>query len=98
MYIRAAKYKPVVIKDPYKVIMYPYVTEKMMMLIEKSNSLAFIVKDTSTKNGIKQAVEKLFECKVKAVNTQLMKHGKLAIVSLEPEFSASDIGMRIGIF
>ncbi len=98
MYIRAAKYKPVVIKDPYNVVMYPYVTEKMMMLIEKSNSLAFIVKDTSTKNSIKQAVEKLFECKVKAVNTQLMKHGKLAIVSLEPEFSASDIGMRIGIF
>ena len=98
MYVRVAKYKPVTIKDPYNVIMYPYVTEKTMMLVEKNNTLTFIVKDTSTKNGIKQSVEKLFECKVKSINTQMMKHGKLAIVSLEPEFSASDIGMRIGIF
>lgn len=90
--------KPLQIRDPYNVIRYPYVTEKTMNLIEINNSLSFIVGNKATKDVIKLAVEKLFECKVKSVNTMRTKHGKMAIVTLMPEYSASDLGMRIGIF
>jgi len=84
--------------NPFDVIMYPYVTEKTMNLMENLNRLEFVVKRDSTKNQIKKAFEDLFEAKVKNVNTRILKDGKHAIITLTPEYSAEDIGMRIGIF
>jgi large subunit ribosomal protein L23 len=84
--------------DPYDIIYHPYVTEKTMNLMERKNALEFIVKRETSKQQIKRAVEKLFEAKVRDVNTKITKNGKHAIVTFMPEFKAEDIGMRIGIF
>ena len=84
--------------DPYDIIFHPYVTEKTMNFMEKNNALEFVVKRNADKKQIKEAVEQLFEVKVKDVNTRITKHGKHAIVVFMPEFKAEDIGMRIGIF
>jgi large subunit ribosomal protein L23 len=84
--------------NPFDVIMYPYVTEKTMNLMENLNRLEFVVKRDSTKDQIKKAFEDLFEAKVKHVNTRILKDGKHAIITLTSEYSAEDIGMRIGIF
>lgn len=84
--------------DPYDIIYHPYVTEKTMNLMEKNNALEFIVKRNANKKQIKQAVENMFEVKVKNVRTKITKNGKHAIVTFTPEFKAEDIGMRIGIF
>jgi ribosomal protein uL23 len=84
--------------DPYDIIYHPYVTEKTMNFMEKNNALEFVVKRNANKKQIKAAVEKMFEAKVKAVNTRITKKGKHAIVIFMPEFKAEDIGMRIGIF
>ncbi|HDH45519.1 MAG TPA: 50S ribosomal protein L23 [Thermococcus sp.] len=84
--------------DPYEIILYPYVTEKTMEAIEKKNALEFIVARKANKKQIKEAVEKAFNVKVKSVNTKITKRGKHAIVTLEPEYSAEEVGMRIGIF
>ena len=84
--------------DPYEIILYPYVTEKSMEAIEKKNALEFIVIRRANKKQIKEAVEKAFNVKVKSVNTKITKRGKHAIVTLMPEYSAEEIGMRIGIF
>ena len=84
--------------DPYKIIFHPFVTEKTMNFMEKNNALEFVVKRSADKKIIKEAVEKLFEVKVKDVNTRITKKGKHAIVTFMPEFKAEDIGMRIGIF
>ena len=84
--------------DPYKVIFHPYVTEKTMNFMEKNNALEFVVKRSADKKTIQNAIEKLFEVKVKDVNTRITKRGKHAIVKFMPEFKAEDIGMRIGIF
>ncbi|UCF50561.1 MAG: 50S ribosomal protein L23 [Thermoplasmatales archaeon] len=84
--------------DPYNIIFHPYVTEKTMNFMEKNNALEFVVKRNADKNTIKKAIEKLFEVKVKEVNTRITKTGKHAIVIFMPEFKAEDIGMRIGIF
>lgn len=85
-------------KDPYDIIFHPYVTEKTMNFMEKNNALEFVVRRTATKDQIKRAVETMFEAKVKRVNTRITKEGKHAIVTFMPDFSAEDIGMRIGIF
>ena len=84
--------------DPYDILYHPYVTEKTMNLMERNNALEFIVKRDTNKQQIKNAVETLFEVKVKDVNTKITKRGKHAIVIFMPEFKAEDIGMRIGIF
>jgi large subunit ribosomal protein L23 len=84
--------------DPYDIVFHPYVTEKTMNFMDKNNALEFVVRRNSDKKQIKEAVEKLFEVKVKEVKTRITKHGKHAIVTFMPEFKAEDIGMRIGIF
>ena len=84
--------------DPYEIIYHPFVTEKTMNFMEKNNALEFVVKRSANKLQIKAAVEKLFEVKVKDINTRVTKRGKHAIVTFMPDFKADDLGMRIGIF
>jgi len=84
--------------DPHKIIYHPFVTEKTMNFMEKNNALEFVVKRDATKKQIKDSIEKMFEVKVKNVNTRITKKGKHAIVKFMPDFKAEDIGMRIGIF
>ena len=63
-------------KDPrhYDVILSPVITEKATMASER-NQVIFKVAKTATKPQNKEAVEKLFDVKVKSVNT-LVRKGK----------------------
>jgi large subunit ribosomal protein L23 len=58
----------------YDVIVNPVITEKSTMASEH-NQVIFNVARKATKPQIKEAVERLFEVKVKAVNT-LVRKGK----------------------
>ena len=60
--------------DPrhYDVIVSPVITEKATTLSEQSK-VVFKVKSDATKPQIKEAVEKLFDVKVKSVNTLVTK-------------------------
>jgi large subunit ribosomal protein L23 len=64
-------------KDPrhYDIIIAPVITEKATTASEY-NQVVFRVARTATKPEIKEAVEKLFDVKVKAVNT-LIRKGKV---------------------
>jgi large subunit ribosomal protein L23 len=84
--------------DPYDIIFHPFVTEKTMNFMEKNNAIEFVVRRTASKKQIKNAIEEMFEVKVKEVNTRITKDGKHAIVKFMPDFKAEDVGMRIGIF
>src|ERR1700694_4706959 len=66
-------------KDPrhYDVILAPVITEKATMASENSQVM-FRVAAHATKPQIKEAVEKLFDVKVKKVNT-LTRKGKLKV-------------------
>jgi large subunit ribosomal protein L23 len=63
--------------DPrhYDVILAPVITEKATLASERSQVM-FKVALNATKPQIKEAVEKLFDVKVKSVNTHVRK-GKL---------------------
>jgi large subunit ribosomal protein L23 len=63
--------------DPrhYDVIISPVITEKATIASER-NQVVFKVATHATKPQIKEAVEKLFDVKVKRVNTHLRK-GKM---------------------
>ena len=66
-------------KDPrhYDVILSPVITEKATMASER-NQVVFKVARTATKPQIKEAVEKLFDVKVRSVNT-LVRKGKTKV-------------------
>ena len=63
--------------DPrhYDVVLSPIITEKATNASER-NQVMFKVARTATKPQIKEAVEKLFDVKVKRVNT-LIRKGKI---------------------
>ena len=65
--------------DPrhYDVLVAPVITEKATTASEH-NKVVFKVARTATKPQIKEAVEKLFDVKVKSVNT-LIRKGKLKV-------------------
>ena len=66
--------------DPrhYEVILSPVITEKATLASEQSQVM-FKVARGATKPQIKEAVEKLFDVKVKSVNTHIRK-GKVKAV------------------
>ena len=84
--------------DPYKVILYPIMTEVTSRLIETENKLVFITDLKARKRDIRRAVEELYEVKVRDVNVLITRNGeKKAFVRLEPEYSATDVAIRLGI-
>jgi large subunit ribosomal protein L23 len=64
-----------VIKDPYKIILRPIITEKSSWLKEKNREVCFEVYSKANKIEIKEATEKLFKVKVDRVRI-VKKKGK----------------------
>jgi len=86
------------IMDPQKVILYPIMTEVTSRLIETENKLVFITNIKAKKKDVKRAVEELYEVKVRDVNVAITRKGeKKAFVRLEPEYSATDVAIKLGI-
>lgn len=56
-------------KPLYEIIRKPLITEKANLLKEETQVVSFEVARSANKIEIKQAVEKAFDVKVKAVNT-----------------------------
>ncbi len=62
-------------KDPYKIVIRPVITEKSTWLKEKNREVCFEVDPRANKSEIKKAVEQLFKIKVERVRIQ-NKRGK----------------------
>lgn len=77
---------------------YPYLTEKSIMLVERVNTIVFVVDLRANKTQIKKEFEKVFEVKVARVNTEITADGKKkAFIKLKPEFNASDVAVKLGV-
>jgi len=86
------------IMKPHEVILYPIMTEVTSRLIETENKLVFITNLKAKKKDIERAVEELYEVKVRDVNVAITRNGeKKAFVRLEPEYSATDVAIKLGI-
>ncbi|MCX8163479.1 MAG: 50S ribosomal protein L23 [Candidatus Micrarchaeota archaeon] len=82
-------------KPSFDVLLYPITTEKVISTIESLNQLVFAVKLNSTKKQIKEEFERLFNLKVKKVNTKISPKGvKYAYIKLK-EGKADDIAMQL---
>jgi large subunit ribosomal protein L23 len=84
--------------EPSDLILRPVSSESALERLEKDNKLTFIVDLKANKNEIKNAIEKLYDVKVRSVNTMITTAGeKKAFVGLEKEFSAAELATRIGL-
>jgi large subunit ribosomal protein L23 len=86
--------------EPYQVILRPLITEKATHLSERFNAYSFEVNLLATKTEIKDAIETLFNVKVRDVRTQnrrgkprryrlkvgYMRRWRKAIVTLHEEY------------
>jgi large subunit ribosomal protein L23 len=80
------------------VLQHPFVTEKAMMMLDKSNKVQFLVAREATKVQIKREIEKTFAQEVTHVRTVMTTHGqKKAIVSFVNNKAAEEILSRLGI-
>jgi len=84
-------------KENQTIIKYPVSTEKCLKAMQEENKVVFIVDRKAKKLDIKNAVEKMFNVKVKKINTLIWVDGKKAYVKLEKEFNAMDIATKLGL-
>jgi large subunit ribosomal protein L23 len=84
--------------DPYKIVLYPLMTESASLMVEKENKLTFAVSLKASKADVKRAVEQLYEVKVESVNTLVTPTGeKKAFVKLHPDYRAADVAIKLGL-
>ena len=82
----------------WKYLKYPYLTEKSVTLVERANTIVFIVDLKADKNQIKEEFEKIFEVKVEKLNTEITADGKKkAFIKLKPAFNAIDVATKLGM-
>ena len=82
----------------WKYLKYPYLTEKSIMLVERVNTIVFVVDLRANKTQIKKEFENVFEVKVARVNTEITADGKKkAFIKLKPEFNAGDVAVKLGV-
>jgi len=73
-------------------------SEKATKVIDSENKIQVIVDLRATKSEIKREVERVFETSVKSVRTMITFKGeKKAIIELEEEGKAKEIGTSLGI-
>lgn len=76
---------------------YPILSEKGVYLVQKSNTLVFIVDMSATKKQIREELEKNFNVKVGSVRTMVTLDGvKKAYVRLK-EGKAEDVAAKYGL-
>lgn len=88
------------------VLIRPHVTEKSVnhtsgtptQGFSDGNRIEFIVHRDADRALIKDVFEERFEVKVDKVWTRIEKDGKHAIIKLSDDYSAEDVGMRVGVF
>ena len=80
------------------VIKYPLSTEKSIRQMEAENKLIFVVDKKATKQMIKERIEKLYNVKVKKVNTCIdTKNRKKAYITFSEDTPAIDLATQLGL-
>ncbi len=84
--------------NEFNFLKYPVATEKAIKILEEENKLVFIVSLNSTKQQIKEAVEKALKVKVKKIRTLVRPQGdKKAYITLSKDTPAIDIATELGL-
>lgn len=80
------------------IIKCPYVPEKVTGMIDRDNTIEFIVDLKATKTQIKKEIEELYDVEVIAIRTMITPRGeKKAVVRLAGDKTANELATRLGL-
>ena len=85
------------VEQASEIIINPYITEKTFELVETQARICFIVKRTSSKPAIKEAIKTLYDENAVNVNTASAVYGKKAYVEFETIDKARVLATKIGM-
>ena len=75
---------------------HPIATEKAVGLVDKLNTITYIVDYRSSKEEIAKEFERMFGVKVRSVHTVNMPNNtKKALIKLTREYKASDVAEKL---
>jgi large subunit ribosomal protein L23 len=85
--------------DFWSLVSHPVTSEKAVRMIESENKLIFRLNNLKiTRGEVKKSFEEEFKVKVDKVNTLIDRKGKKkAVIKINSEFPAGDIGVKLGI-
>ncbi len=84
--------------DYSKILLKPVPSDKNMLKMENDNTVTFYVAPTATKAHIKEAFSKIYNTKVRKVNTlNVIGKGKKAYIRLVNDQEALNIASKIGV-
>ena len=83
--------------EAYKIVKFPFSTEKGIRIMESENKLIFSVDNDASKAQVKESLEKMFNAKIKSINTLITNKGKRAYVKFRPETPAIEIATQLGL-
>jgi ribosomal protein L23 len=82
----------------YKIIKYPLVTEKTVLMVERQNKIVVIVDKTATKPLLKKLFREKYGVDVKKVNILITpENEKKAIITLYNSDDALKVATALGI-
>lgn len=85
------------IEEATSIILKPYVTEKTFALVENESRICFLVKETTTKPKIVEAIKTLYKEDPIDVNVCKTVYGKKAFVKFVSIEKARDLATKIGM-
>ncbi|MEM3215866.1 MAG: 50S ribosomal protein L23 [Candidatus Micrarchaeaceae archaeon] len=78
------------------ILMYPLATEKAINMVDRNNTITYIIVLNATKQQVKKEFEERFAVKVKKVNISISDNNtKKAYVTLDKAYKASDLALKL---
>jgi len=78
------------------VLKYPLATEKSVGIVDRNNTIIYIVDSRASKDEIRKEFETSFSVKVKSINTiNLPKNTKKAFIKLAKGYNAADVALKL---
>ncbi len=77
-------------------LLYPIATEKAVGMIDRDNTIVYVVDFRSTKADVKKEFEGIFKVKISKINMmRTAKNQKKAYIRLNKAYKASDIALKL---
>ncbi|MGI0100666.1 MAG: 50S ribosomal protein L23 [Candidatus Micrarchaeaceae archaeon] len=75
---------------------YPLATEKSIGIVDRSNTITYIVDSRVSKSEVKKEFELMFNVKVKSVNiVNMPKNTRKAFIKLAKGYNATDVALKL---
>ncbi|MDE1870691.1 MAG: 50S ribosomal protein L23 [Candidatus Micrarchaeota archaeon] len=78
------------------ILRYPLATEKSVGIVDRGNTITYVVDQRASKKEIKAEFEKSFNVKVKSINIiNMPKNAKKAFIKLAKGYNATDVALKL---